>query len=191
MLERVTAKIYEYPPTEKEAQRAMQKQALISFRFHTDPTMTVQEYATELETALAPIKETRRTENYTLDELAQLASAPENKRLRKIYEHERNHALQICGVIRAMGIAVVPEFVVYYCPIMADMYQCGNGIGLIETNGITGLSREQLIEFETRLAFQMLGTTQNSIGDLYIIGAMILAKVVSFVKTNSDQNGVM
>lgn len=181
---------YEYPPTEKEARRAMQKQALIAFRFHTDPTMTVQEYAAELETALAPIKETRRTEKYTLDELAQLATVPENKRLRKLHQHEGNHALQIRRVIEAMGIAAEPEFVVYYCPIMADMYQAGNGIGLIETNGISGLSRERLIEFETKLAWQMMRTTQNSIGDLYIIGSLMLAKLVSFVKTNPDRSGV-
>ena len=186
MLEKATEKVYEYPPTEKEARRAMRQQALISFRFHTDPRMTVEEYAAALETALAPLKKSKRTEKYTLEELAILAGVPENKRLRRLREHEGNHAQQIRRVVAGMGMDTTPEFVVYYCPIMADMYQCGNAVGLIETNGITGLDREQLIEFETKLAFQMMRTTQNSVGDFYIIGAMIFAKVLNFIRTGSD-----
>ena len=73
MLEKSTAKVYEYPPTEKEAHRALLKQAEISFRFHTDPKMTVEEYTAKIETALAPIKRSRRTEKYSLEECVQIA----------------------------------------------------------------------------------------------------------------------
>ncbi|OGD71882.1 hypothetical protein A3D09_03375 [Candidatus Collierbacteria bacterium RIFCSPHIGHO2_02_FULL_49_10] len=179
MPEKRNGKQFEYPPTKKEVYRAMRQQALISFRFHTDPRVTVEEYAAALETALAPLKKYKGTEKYTLEELAILAGIPENKRLRRLYEHEGNHAQQIRRVVAGMGMDTIPEFVVYYCPIMADMYQFGNAVGLIETSGITGLDREQLIEFETRLTFQMMRTTQNSVGDLYIIGAVIFAKVIS------------
>ena len=186
MLEKSTAKVYEYPPTEKEAHRALLKQAEISFRFHTDPKMTVEEYTAKIETTLAPIKRSRRTEKYSLEELTTLAQNSTDKRDKTLhealYKHEANHAKQIRRVIKTMAIEQEPEFVVYWCPIMADMYQCGKGIGLIETQGISNLTREKLIEFETRLTMQMVRTTENSVGDLYLIGALMLAKVIRFVK---------
>ncbi len=181
MLTEERTRQYEYPPTGDEAHRALRKQAKICFRFHADPTMTVEEYQAELEAALAPLKNSRRTVKYSLEELALLAQDPKNKRAEKLFHHENNHAKQIRRVLRAMGIEEEPEFFVYWCPIMADMYRCGNFIGLIETKGISRQTRDGLIEFEERLAWQMMRTTQNSIGDLYFIGAMIAAKAINLV----------
>lgn len=175
-------KQYEYPPTGDEVHRALRKQAKICFRFHADPTMTVEEYQAELEDALAPLKNSRRTEVYALEELALMALDPENKKAMILFKHENNHAEQIRRVLKAMGVRKKPEFLVYWCPIMADMYQAGNFVGLIESQTDLGLTREDLIESEERMALQMLTTTQNSIGDVYFIGAMMVAKVFSFVR---------
>lgn len=172
-------KVYEYPPTEEEAMRALRKQAWISLKFHIDPTTTVEEYAEKLEAAMAPIKRYIGTKTYSLEELAQKTG--EDRRYRRLFEHESNHARQMTRVLRRTGMAETPRFTVYYCPIMADMYQAGNFIGLIEMNDIVQFtSRSKLIEFQERLAWEMAKSTDISTGDFYIIGEIMLAKIIGW-----------
>lgn len=170
---------YYYPPTEAEAMRALKKQAMVALRFHLNPNMTIEDRWREIDDALVPIKCSHRTEKYSLNELKDIALTTNDKRMKNLYDHEFNHARQMEQVLSDMGISAKPEFDVYYCPTLPDMYSSGGAIGLLDMKKDTlNLTREQLIEFDTRLALKMLKSLHNSLGDVYIILGIIGGRVL-------------
>ena len=174
---------YDYPPTQAEAMQALRKQAIVGLKFHLNPDMTIDDRIREIDEALAPIKCSPDTEKYSLDELKELSLTTNSKRLKILYTHEANHAGQMRQVLLEMGVGTKPEFDVYYCPTLADMYSPGSAIGLLEMRrDILNLTREQLIEFDTRVAVKMLKSSHNSLGDAYIILAIIGGKVINKIR---------
>ena len=174
---------YHYPPTEAEAMQAFRKQAIVALKFHLKPDMTTHDRIREIDEALAPLKFSPRTIKYSLSELKEISLTTDNKELRTLYDHEANHAEQMQKVLLEMGVETKPGFDVYYCPTLADIYSPGRTIGLLDmTRNILNLTREQILEFDTRLALKMLKSPHNSLGDVYIILGVIGGKVISKIR---------
>ena len=174
---------YSYPPTYLEAMKALRKQVAVAVKFHLNPGMTIEDRLKEIDEALAPIKLSPDTTKYSLDELKEISLTTSKKRLKNLYNHEANHARQTEMVLLEMGIETKPEFDVYYCPTLADMDSAGGAIGLLDMRrGILNLTRDQIIEFDTRVALKMLKSPHNSLGDFYIIFGIFGAKVLREVR---------
>jgi hypothetical protein len=174
---------FDYPPTQAEAMRALRKQAAVNFKFYLNPRMTIEDRIREIDEALAPLKSPPDTRKYSLSELKEISLKTDDDRLKILYNHEANHAEQMQKVLSQMGIGIKPEFDVYYCPILADMYSYGGAIGLLHMRrDILHLTRDQILEFDTRLALKMLKSSENSLGDIYIIIGVIGGKVLSEVR---------
>lgn len=176
-----TEEPYIFPPSEQEAKHALWQEAIVVFKFHVDRRMTVEKRRQEIDKALAPLEQATKTEKYSLGELKELAARSPDERMRLLYQHEADHARQMDKVLIDMGITTKAEYDVYFCPILADMYQHGMFIGLLEMREAEGLqfTREQAIEFDRRFAIEMLKSRQNSIGDLFLIFSVMGARLAS------------
>lgn len=138
--------------------------------FHRNPDMTVDERIGQIDEALAPIKLSPHTTKYSLDELKEISLTTNKQRLKSLYKHEANHAEQMKKVLLEMGIETKPEFDVYYCPCLATFDSPGGAIGLLEMRrDVLHLTRDQLLDFDKRVALKMLKSPHNSLGDVYII----------------------
>jgi hypothetical protein len=163
--------------------RALRKQAEVGLRFHRNPDMTVDERIRQIDEALAPIKLSPDTVKYSLDELKEIYLTTNRKRLKTLYNHEANHAEQMKKVLLEMGIGIKPEFDVYYCPCLANFDSPGGAIGLLEMRRDTlHLTRNQILDFDKRVALKMLKSSHNSLGDVYIILGIFGGKVISEIR---------
>ncbi|HKC04855.1 MAG TPA: hypothetical protein VKC54_03215 [Patescibacteria group bacterium] len=175
---------YIYSPTIKEVRKAMWQQATVCLNFSLNPNMSIKEYGEEIGKALAPIKDATDTQKYSLEKLKKLSEQGENKRLKRFYEHESRHARQMEKALTDMGIDMKPKFNVYICPIMADHNQAGAWVGLIDLYNFDKLhfDRKQMQEFNIRTTYQMLGTFDNSVGDVLLASSVLLGNALHLFK---------
>lgn len=178
---------YQYPATIEEAHKAMRNQALAAIKFRLNKNMSVEEYGRSIDLALSPLKNASKTRKFAIEEFAETYEKHPLKKYRDFYKHEINHTKQMSKILRDMEIDIEPKFSVYVCPILADMYQMGMVVGLTEMDKIEGfkLDRKQQLEFDKRLAFEMLKATKNSSGDLMLLGSIIAGEIVSFFNINN------
>lgn len=174
---------YIHTPRESEVKDALEKQAIIVRKFHLDPNITIEDRTRELEETMAPLKHSPTTVKYSLESLRKVSEATNNKRLKVLYGYEFNHAREMEQVLMEMGVTVNPEFDVYYCPTVKDNKSGpGEAIGLLDMkDSILNLTREQTLEFDTKLAIKMFKSGYNSLEDYYtvlgILGANVIGKI--------------
>lgn len=180
---------YSYPPTYAEVVRAMRKQFMVALKFHIDSGMTVDERIRQIDEALAPIKHSPDTDKYPLDELKEISLKMDSKRLTNLYAHEANHAEQMKQTLSEMGIGIKPEFDVFYCPCLATFDSSGGAIGMLEMRrDILNLTRDQILDFDNRVALKMLKSRHNSLGDAYIILGIFGGNVISKIRGKITSN---
>lgn len=173
---------YQFSPTQDEVNRAFRLQAINAFKLRIDPAFDLDKSEKELGKVFAPLKQAETTEKYSLEKLAEVAETTTDERIKHLYNHESKHASQIIKVFKDIGVLETPYFIVYYVPILADMFQAGAAVGLIETKFKKNkkLTREQTLECNRRLANEMLRSRDNSSGDLLLISSLLLGEAVGF-----------